>query len=73
MNEFFEEDDAAIGKVYDRQLGARLLSYLKPYRRLVPITQDATGQPQHGRPDPLDVGDEVRTPINRQLLHQVST
>lgn len=38
MNEFFEEDDAAIGKVYDRQLAGRLISYLKPYRRLLWIT-----------------------------------
>ena len=35
MNEFFEEDDAAVGKVYDRQLGGRLMSYLRPYRRLL--------------------------------------
>jgi ATP-binding cassette subfamily B multidrug efflux pump len=38
MNEFFEEDDEAIGKVYDRQLAGRLISYLKPYRRLLAIT-----------------------------------
>ena len=38
MNEFFEEDDAAIGKVYDRQLAGRLISYLKPYRRLLGVT-----------------------------------
>jgi ATP-binding cassette subfamily B protein len=38
MNEFFEEDDEAIGKVYDRQIAGRLISYLKPYRRLLAIT-----------------------------------
>lgn len=38
MNEFFEEDDAAIGRVYDRQLAGRLISYLKPYRRLLAMT-----------------------------------
>ena len=38
MNAFFEEDDAAIGKVYDRQLAGRLISYLKPYRRLLAVT-----------------------------------
>ena len=38
MNEFFEEDDAAIGKVYDRRLAGRLLGYLRPYRGLLVLT-----------------------------------
>jgi len=34
---FYEEEDA-IGKVYDRRLAARLLSYLRPYRPQVAIS-----------------------------------
>lgn len=38
MNDFFQEDEAAIGNVYDRQIAGRLLSYLRPYRKLLAVT-----------------------------------
>ena len=38
MNDFFQEDEAAIGNVYDRQIAGRLLTYLRPYRKLIVVT-----------------------------------
>jgi len=37
MTSFFQEDEAAIGNVYDRQIAGRLLTYLRPYRPLIAL------------------------------------